>query len=191
MDAHFLCNSQFQIQSLLFFYSEITAAWQLQVLLNMKTRSLTLAFCLVVGLSLGLSRASAELEVSAGISIHATTEFYEPLAPSGTWVEVGSYGRCWHPAGVTLGWRPYCNGNWELTDAGWYWVSDEPWAWACYHYGTWIDDPSLGWCWVPGVEWAPAWVYWRMGGDYIGCGLCYKCHGVRRGGISAQTKLRP
>jgi len=34
-------------------------------------------------------------------------------------------------------------------------VSDEPWGWACYHYGTWVDDPAVGWVWVPGVEWAP------------------------------------
>jgi len=138
----------------------------------MKTYSLVAVFCLAGGLSLGLLPASAELEVSAGVSIHATTDFYEPLAPNGVWVDVGAYGHCWHPAGVEAGWRPYCNGNWEWTDAGWYWVSDEPWAWACYHYGTWIDYPSMGWCWVPGVEWAPAWVNWRMGGDYVGWAPC-------------------
>jgi hypothetical protein len=133
---------------------------------------MTLVIGLAVSLSLGLLRASAEMEVSVGISIHATTEFYEPLAPSGTWVEVGSYGRCWHPAGVAAEWRPYCNGNWEWTDSGWYWVSDEPWAWACYHYGTWAYDSGQGWVWVPGVEWAPAWVNWRMGGDYVGWVPC-------------------
>jgi uncharacterized protein DUF6600 len=138
----------------------------------MKSFSLVTAFCLAGSLILGLLPASAELEVSAGVSIHAATDFYEPLAPNGAWVDVGAYGHCWHPAGVEAGWRPYCNGSWEWTDAGWYWVSDEPWAWACYHYGTWIDDPSIGWCWVPGVEWAPAWVYWRMGGDHIGWAPC-------------------
>ena len=138
----------------------------------MKTRLLTLIVGLAAGMGLGLGRASAELEVSVGLSIHATTEFYEPLAPSGTWVEVGSYGRCWHPAGVAVGWRPYCNGNWEWTDSGWYWVSDEPWGWACYHYGTWACDSREGWVWVPGVEWAPAWVNWRMGGDYVGWAPC-------------------
>ena len=131
-----------------------------------------LIVCLAGSLSFGLFRAAAELEVSAGVSIHAATDFYEPLAANGAWVEIGSYGHCWHPAGVATGWRPYCNGYWEWTDAGWYWVSDEPWAWACYHYGSWLYDPDYGWVWVPGVEWAPAWVNWRMGGDYIGWAPC-------------------
>jgi hypothetical protein len=137
----------------------------------MKIRLYILIVGLAVNLSLGLWRVSAEMEVSVGVSIHANTDFYEPLAPNGTWVD-SSYGRCWHPAGVAADWRPYCNGNWEWTDSGWYWVSDEPWAWACYHYGTWAYDPGDGWVWVPGVEWAPAWVNWRMGGDYVGWAPC-------------------
>lgn len=138
----------------------------------MKTRSIILAVGLAGSLILGLFRALADFEVSAGVSIHSTAEFYEPLASHGTWFEAGTYGRCWHPTGVAVGWRPYCDGYWEWTDCGWYWVSDEPWAWACYHYGSWIDDPNVGWCWVPGVEWAPAWVNWRIGGDYIGWSPC-------------------
>ncbi len=138
----------------------------------MKTYIIILAVGLSTCFGPGLYRAKASLEVSAGISITATAEFYEPLTPSGTWIEVGSYGRCWRPAGVVVGWRPYCSGYWEWTDCGWYWVSDEPWAWACYHYGTWVYDPGYGWVWVPGVEWAPAWVYWRMGGDHIGWAPC-------------------
>ncbi|MGD0744240.1 MAG: DUF6600 domain-containing protein [Verrucomicrobiota bacterium] len=138
----------------------------------MKTRLIILAIGLAGSLGPGLFRASADFEVSAGVSIHATAQFYEPLASRGTWIEVGSYGRCWHPAGVAVGWRPYCDGYWEWTDCGWYWVSDEPWSWACYHYGTWVYDANVGWCWVPGVEWAPAWVNWRIGGDYIGWVPC-------------------
>ena len=138
----------------------------------MKIRLTILAAGLVCGLNLGVFRASANLEVSAGVSIHANADFYEPLTPHGTWVGVGSFGRCWRPAGVVAGWRPYCDGSWEWTDAGWYWVSDEPWAWACYHYGTWDYDSSYGWVWVPGVEWAPCWVNWRIGGGYIGWVPC-------------------
>lgn len=110
----------------------------------------------------------ADLEVSASVQVHATAEFDAPLAAHGTWVTVGSYGHCWRPAYVEVGWRPYCAGEWVWTDCGWYWASAEPWAWACYHYGSWVYDPGFGWVWVPGIEWAPAWVSWRVGGGYIG-----------------------
>jgi len=40
-----------------------------------------------------------------------------------------------------LVWQPYCNGNWQRTDAGWYWVSDEPWAWATYHLSLEFHRP--------------------------------------------------
>ncbi len=138
----------------------------------MKRSLIILAVGLAGSMNVGLFRATADLEVSVGVSIHSTAEFYEPLAPHGAWFEAGSYGRCWHPTGVAVDWRPYCDGYWEWTDCGWYWVSDEPWAWACYHYGSWIDDPNVGWCWVPDVEWAPAWVSWRIGGDYVGWAPC-------------------
>ncbi len=119
-------------------------------------------------LSLTPLNTHAELEVSGSVQIHAAAEFNVPLAAHGTWVEVGSYGHCWRPARVAVGWRPYCAGEWVWTDCGWYWSSDEPWGWACYHYGYWAYDPGFGWVWVPGVEWAPAWVSWRVGGGYIG-----------------------
>jgi len=112
--------------------------------------------------------AEATLEVSASVQINATADFYAPLTPAGTWVEVGTYGRCWHPVHVAAEWRPYCAGSWVWTDCGWYWESDEPWAWACYHYGSWVYDPVYAWVWVPGIEWAPAWVSWRVGGGYVG-----------------------
>lgn len=128
--------------------------------------------CSLIGLASSLCLAElnlpADLEVSASVQVHATADFYAPLAPSGTWVTVGSYGRCWRPAGVVVGWRPYCSGRWVWTDCGWYWASDEPWAWACYHYGSWVYESDQGWVWVPGVEWAPAWVTWRVGGGYCG-----------------------
>ena len=102
------------------------------------------------------------------VEIRAESDFYEPLTPLGEWVVIGSYGRCWRPARVETGWRPYCHGNWERTDAGWYWVSDEPWAWATYHYGRWDFTDQYGWYWVPQTQWAPAWVSWHSGGGYVG-----------------------
>jgi hypothetical protein len=141
----------------------------------MRTRLLRVV-SICVGLAAGLfavnSNAAVGVTFSAGINIHAAGDFYDPLAEYGTWENVGSYGRCWHPARVDSGWRPYADGHWEWTDCGWYWVSDEPWSWACYHYGSWAFDPSYGWVWIPGTEWAPAWVTWRESPDYIGWAPC-------------------
>src|SRR6185312_15508526 len=102
------------------------------------------------------------------VVIQAESDFYEPLAAHGEWVVVGSYGRCWRPLRVEVGWRPYANGNWQRTDAGWYWASNEPWGWATYHYGRWDFSAQFGWIWVPHTQWAPAWVSWRQGAGYVG-----------------------
>lgn len=134
----------------------------------MKTRWMIVTMASLGLLGLTGPRANAHLEVSAGFEISAEADFYEPLGSHGAWVEVGSYGRCWRPARVAVDWRPYCDGHWEWTDFGWYWATDEPWGWACYHYGRWVYDPVYFWVWVPGVEWGPAWVTWREGGGYVG-----------------------
>ncbi len=110
----------------------------------------------------------ADVGVFASVQISAEADFNAPLAEHGAWVEVDSYGRCWHPASIAVGWQPYTYGHWVWTDFGWYWVSDEPWGWACYHYGHWFHHPRHGWVWRPGTEWAPAWVSWRVGGGYVG-----------------------
>jgi Family of unknown function (DUF6600) len=140
----------------------------------MKTFKILIAANLVLwgSLFLLIYAAKSELEVSASVQINAPADFYGPLAANGSWVDVGGYGRCFRPAAVDAGWRPYCEGTWVWTDCGWYWESDEPWAWACYHYGTWFDDPAQGWIWVPGIEWAPAWVTWRTGGSFVGWAPC-------------------
>ena len=104
----------------------------------------------------------------AVVVIQSENDFYEPLNPYGSWVIVGSYGRCWRPAQVDAGWRPYCDGHWQRTDAGWYWASNEPWGWATYHYGRWDWSVEFGWIWVPRTQWAPAWVSWRQGAGYVG-----------------------
>jgi len=114
---------------------------------------------------------AVQVEVSAGsvgVEIRSESDFYEPLTPYGRWEVVGAYGRCWIPSRVDPEWRPYSHGNWQRTDAGWYWASDEPWAWATYHYGRWDLSPEFGWYWVPQTQWAPAWVSWHEGGGYVG-----------------------
>ncbi len=97
--------------------------------------------------------------------------FYSSLAPYGTWVEVGGYGRCWRPTvcAVNPGWQPYCDsGRWIDTDSGWYWQSDYSWGWAPFHYGRWFRDARAGWVWRPDSCWGPAWVSWRHSSDYCG-----------------------
>lgn len=94
--------------------------------------------------------------------------FYAQLAPYGRWIQRAQYGWVWEPTRVRVGWRPYTQGRWVYTDAGWTWVSEEPWGWATYHYGRWLFDPEYGWLWVPGTEWGPAWVAFQEGDGYIG-----------------------
>ncbi|MBV8227305.1 MAG: hypothetical protein JO232_19175 [Verrucomicrobia bacterium] len=63
--------------------------------------------------------------------------FYNSLSSDeGSWVEAGNYGYCFRPR-VSEDWRPYGDGHWVWTDRGWYWDSNERFAWATYHYGRW------------------------------------------------------
>lgn len=94
--------------------------------------------------------------------------FHDSLSPYGAWIHVEDYGDCWQPYVDDPDWHPYALGHWAYTDQGWLWISDEPFGWATYHYGSWINIEGRGWCWVPGHEWAPAWVTWRYGDGYCG-----------------------
>ena len=94
--------------------------------------------------------------------------FHDSLEPHGDWREVGDYGYCWQPRDVERDWRPYRDGRWIYTDAGWTWDSDEPYSWAVYHYGRWARVDRVGWVWVPGTEWGPAWVSWRRSERHVG-----------------------
>jgi hypothetical protein len=125
---------------------------------------------------------------AAAVVIQSDGDFYQPLSPYGQWVDVDGYGRCWRPAQVDASWRPYANGHWELTEAGWYWDSDEPWAWATYHYGRWELAGGYGWVWVPQTQWAPAWVSWREGGGYVGWAPLPP---ESRGGVSVNVSIAP
>src|ERR1039458_8402512 len=109
------------------------------------------------------------LFTTAGFKAHAQDvqvsfqTFYDNLSPYGQWVSDPQYGNVWVP-NEEGNFRPYgSRGHWVMTDYGNTWVSDDPWGWACYHYGRWTYDNYYGWIWVPGYEWAPAWVSWRYG----------------------------
>ncbi len=70
-------------------------------------------------------------------------------------------------AGETPEYRPYSHGQWENTDAGWYFRASTPYEETTSHYGRWVDSPDQGWLWVPGRVWSPAWVNWRQNDDYV------------------------
>jgi hypothetical protein len=111
--------------------------------------------------------------------------FVEDLQPLGRWVATADYASCWVPTGVPAGWRPYTIGRWAYTTYGLTWVSDEPWGYITYHYGSWAEDPVFGWIWVPGRVWGPAWVAWQASDEYIGWAplpprLCFRArHRIR------------
>jgi hypothetical protein len=102
--------------------------------------------------------------------ISANIDFYDALAPYGSFERVSRYGQCWVPIDVPVGWRPYTVGYWVDTDYGWMWISQDPWGAIPYHYGRWAYDGYYGWVWVPDEDavWAPAWVAWRYGDDCVG-----------------------
>lgn len=104
----------------------------------------------------------------------ASDDFYnsESLNKNGRWVKMDKWGASWQPTNVPSGWCPYTNGSFQYCDdCGWTFTSDEPWAWATYHYGRWTRVRSgCGWAWVPGKVWAGSWVSWRQGrGDSCSC----------------------
>jgi hypothetical protein len=115
---------------------------------------------LLFGASLPAARADDAVDINY---------FYDALAPYGDWVEVEGYGYCFQPVATVEDpeWRPYTDGQWAYTDAGWAWNSNEDFGWATYHYGRWMKAGAV-WLWVPGDEWAPAWVSWRSSPEYVG-----------------------
>ena len=132
-------------------------------------QSLCLALLVVAAGCVGTyTRTCVRTSVRSSGSQIGVSYFYEDLSPYGRWFQEPSYGWCWTPYDMSVGWRPYSDGHWEYTDYGWSWVAIETWGWAPYHYGRWYFDDSYGWVWVPGTVWAPAWVAWRYGDDYVG-----------------------
>jgi len=98
-------------------------------------------------------------------------EFYDALAPYGSWMVVPEYGWVWQPTVVVVnpGWQPYSDyGSWLWSDSGWYWDSYYSWGWAPFHYGRWFSHPRWGWCWYPDTVWGPSWVSWRNSPGWCG-----------------------
>ncbi len=101
----------------------------------------------------------------------------EDLAQYGNWGQSPEYGPVWYPR-VAPAWAPYRDGNWAYVEPwGWTWVDSEPWGFAPFHYGRWINIGGR-WAWVPGGAvsgsgpvYAPALVTFLGVGAAIGVGV--------------------
>jgi hypothetical protein len=91
------------------------------------------------------------------------------LARFGAWGALPGGGHAWMPAKLPAGWQPYQQGAWTWKRPwGWTWVDDQPWGFAPFHYGRWLQVKGR-WAWTPG-QWgaarpvfAPALVGWIVG----------------------------
>ena len=91
------------------------------------------------------------------------------LARFGTWSVAADGVHVWTPAKLPAGWAPYQQGAWSWNSPwGWTWVDDQPWGFAPFHYGRWLNIKGR-WAWTPG-QWgkarpvyAPALVGWFGG----------------------------
>lgn len=76
------------------------------------------------------------------------------LTSYGNYINVPGYGDMWRPAGMGLDWDPFSDGYWVWYPGyGYMFVSDYPWGWAPYRYGSWDFVNGYGWCWNPGSNW--------------------------------------
>jgi hypothetical protein len=75
---------------------------------------------------------------------------YDDLDDNGDWRDTPEYGHVWFPNRVGPGWAPYRDGHWDwISPWGWTWVDDQPWGYAPFHYGRWVNVYGR-WGWVAG-----------------------------------------
>jgi uncharacterized protein DUF6600 len=108
------------------------------------------------------------------------TTGYDELDRYGEWQVLPDSRAVWFPSSVPADWAPYRFGHWvSIAPWGWTWVDDEPWGFAPFHYGRWVNLDGR-WGWVPGPVqpdpvYAPALVAFidpnpgdPYGGPYVG-----------------------
>jgi len=111
--------------------------------------------------------ALAAANTAAQVSPEMTGE--SELARFGAWSAGPGGARLWTPARLPAGWQPYRQGAWAWKRPwGWTWIDDQPWGFAPFHYGRWLQAGGH-WAWTPG-QWgsvrpvyAPALVGWLGG----------------------------
>ncbi len=79
------------------------------------------------------------------------TTGYDALDRYGRWETLPDAGPVWFPTSVPDDWAPYRFGHWDsIAPWGWTWIDDQPWGFAPFHYGRWINVDGH-WGWVPGA----------------------------------------
>jgi hypothetical protein len=130
------------------------------------------------------------LDSRNGAYVNSEVPGYEDLGANGQWSADANYGTVWYPAGVAADWAPYRYGHWVWSGPwGWTWVEDEPWGYAPFHYGRWVNLRGR-WGWLPGPifvrpVWSPALVAF-VGGNGFSVGV-----GIGGVGLSAWFPLGP
>jgi len=110
-----------------------------------------------------LDAANAKAQVSPEMTGEAD------LARFGAWSMGPGGEHLWTPSKLPAGWQPYQQGAWAWKAPwGWTWVDEQPWGFAPFHYGRWLQAKGR-WTWTPG-RWgsarpvfAPALVGWIGG----------------------------
>ncbi len=75
---------------------------------------------------------------------------YDDLDRIGSWETVSEYGPVWFPAKVGRDWAPYQDGKWAyVAPWGWTWIDAQPWGFAPFHFGRWVNVEGK-WGWTPG-----------------------------------------
>ena len=113
------------------------------------------------------SAARDQRPVSTAYSRYVSPEMTgaEDLDAYGNWSETSEYGAVWYPRNIAADWAPYRSGHWAWVEPwGWTWIGNEPWGFAPFHYGRWVQHHGR-WAWVPGTRiarpvYAPAMVAW-------------------------------
>src|SRR5215470_17214158 len=98
--------------------------------------------------------------------VYDYTSGFADLYTFGGWYNVGGYGYCWRPYGVSFGWNPFQFGTWIFDPflGGWVFIGGQPWGWLPYHYGNWVFHAGLGWVWTPAGAWRGSFGGGRTGG---------------------------
>ncbi len=79
----------------------------------------------------------------------------QQLAQYGSWSQTSQYGQVWYPSSVPADWAPYREGHWSyVAPWGWTWIDNEPWGFAPFHYGRWVQYGGR-WGWVAAAPDAP------------------------------------